>query len=49
MTVVSRAVREAPQKPFGKRSGPCLAPSIDAKVNPREAQKWVPGEPHDVG
>jgi hypothetical protein len=26
MTVISRAVGDAPQKPFGKRSGPCLAP-----------------------
>jgi hypothetical protein len=29
MTVISRAVGDGPQKPFGKRSGPCLAPSMD--------------------
>ena len=35
MTVISRAVEDAPQKPFGKRSGPSLAPPIDeAKGQP---------------
>jgi hypothetical protein len=29
MTLISRRVGDAPQKPFGKRSGPCPAPSID--------------------
>ena len=29
MTVISRAVGDAPSKPFGKRSGLCPAPSMD--------------------
>ena len=29
MKVISRAVGDAPQKPFGKRSGLCAVPSLD--------------------